>query len=228
MIDVYAALQRVIELGHQGENLHTRVVFDVSQYLMKYPDATFILLHRQPDTEAAYPVLDVSRNGEFLYWRVTSGDLTRAGNGRCELLVMQDNVICKSDIYKTCIQMALDGSGTAPEPWLSWQMLMEGMRDDANEAAERADYAALRAETAAEAMAGADEMVRRAETAAQAVFDMGAEAETLQPGAEATVTKRVDAETGAVTLRFGIPAAGYTFTDDGDGHITIGEAGRDG
>ena len=52
---------------------------------------------------------------------------------------------------------------------------------------------------AAEAFAG------EAEAASQAVQDLGVEAETLAPGAPAAVEKIVDAETGAVTLRFGLP-----------------------
>lgn len=43
------------------------------------------------------------------------------------------------------------------------------------------------------------------EAAAQAIEDMDVEAETLEPGSDATVTKTVDPVTGAVTLTFGIP-----------------------
>lgn len=43
------------------------------------------------------------------------------------------------------------------------------------------------------------------EAAAQAIQDMDVEAETLEPGSAATVTKTVDPGTGAVTLTFGIP-----------------------
>ena len=47
--------------------------------------------------------------------------------------------------------------------------------------------------------------VERVEAAQQAIEDMGATAQTLQPGSQATVTKTVDPETGAVTLHFGVP-----------------------
>ena len=59
-----------------------------------------------------------------------------------------------------------------------------------------------KAEAAAES---AEEDAAAAEAASQAVQDLGVEAETLAPGAPAAVEKIVDAETGAVTLRFGLP-----------------------
>ena len=54
-------------------------------------------------------------------------------------------------------------------------------------------------------IAALNEGVDRAEDAADAIENMGAEAETLPEGSEASVTKTVDPETGAVTLTFGIP-----------------------
>lgn len=48
-------------------------------------------------------------------------------------------------------------------------------------------------------------LAAQTEAAAQAIEDMDVEAETLAPGSAATVTKTVDAQTGAVTLTFGIP-----------------------
>ena len=54
-------------------------------------------------------------------------------------------------------------------------------------------------------IAALNEGVDRAEDAADAIENMGAEAETLPEGSEASVTKTVDQETGEVTLTFGIP-----------------------
>lgn len=61
--------------------------------------------------------------------------------------------------------------------------------------------AAAQAKAQAETAAGSAET---AEKAAQAVQDMGVDAETLEAGADATVTKTID-DDGAVTLLFGIP-----------------------
>lgn len=48
-------------------------------------------------------------------------------------------------------------------------------------------------------------LAAEAEDAKDAILDLGVEAETLQPNSQATVEKRVDEETGSVTLVFGIP-----------------------
>ena len=197
MTDIYALQSRIIDLGRLGENLHRRVVFDVSGYLKQYPDATFTLLNQRPGDSTAYPVADVSRvNGE-VYWDVTSTDLTKTGSGRCELIVLDGEVVAKSVIYLTRVGDALDGSGTAPEPWESWQTVFAGLKDDAEAAA-------------------AD-----AQAASQAVQDMGATAETMAPGSDATVEKYID-EHGVVTLAFGIPRG-----DKGDKGDT-GETGPQG
>ena len=50
-----------------------------------------------------------------------------------------------------------------------------------------------------------NEGVEAAEDAAEAIQNMGVEAETLPEGSAAAVGKKVDPETGAVTLTFGIP-----------------------
>ena len=197
MTEIYASQSRVIDLGRLGENQHRQIVFDVSDYTEQYPDAAFTLINQRPDDASAYPVASVMRVNDKLFWTVTSTDLTRAGNGRCELLVLQGDVVAKSVIYLTRVGDALDGSGTAPEPWESWQTVFAGIKDEAEAAA-------------------AD-----AQAASQAVQDMGATAETMAPGADATVEKYID-EHGTVTLAFGIPRG-----DKGDTGDT-GATGADG
>lgn len=180
MITITALPSRIINIGRRGENEHRRVVFDISEYLAQYPDATFGLIH-SPASATAYPVATVAVENDQLVWTVTSSDVTSEGQGRCELIVRQGDAIAKSIIYMTQVLPALDAAGEAPEPWESWQSQMIGI--------------------AGEVDASAD----RAEAASQAVQDMGATATTLEPGADATVTKSTDPETGAVTLAFGIP-----------------------
>lgn len=180
MIDVFALESRVTNLGRLGENQHRRVVFDVAGYIKQYPDATFTVLNQLPGETGSYPVPTVTHDGDNVYWAITNADLTKTGNGRCELLVMQGEVIAKSVIYLTRVGEALDGSGEVPDEWESWQTVFAGMKDEAVTAA------------------------GEAQSAAQAVQDMGATAETMAPGSEATVEKYVD-EHGTVTLAFGIP-----------------------
>lgn len=180
MITITALPSRVIGVGRVGENEHRRVAFDIGEYLAQYPDATFGLIH-SPSGVTAYPVATVSVENEQLIWTVTSSDVTSEGQGRCELIVRQGDTIAKSIIYMTQVLPALDAAGEAPEPWESWQTQMISIAADVDASADRA------------------------EAASEAVQDMGATATTLEPGADATVTKSTDPETGAVTLTFGIP-----------------------
>lgn len=180
MITITALPSRIINIGRLGENEHRRVAFDISEYLAQYPDATFGLIH-SPSGVTAYPVATVAVENEQLIWTVTSSDVTAEGQGRCELIVRQGDTVAKSVIYMTQVLPALDGAGEAPEPWESWQTQMIGIAADVDASADRA------------------------EAASEAVQNMGATATTLEPGDDATVTKTIDPETGAVTLAFGIP-----------------------
>lgn len=194
MITITALPSRVIGVGRVGENEHRRVAFDVAEYLAQYPDATFGLIH-SPSGVTAYPVATVAVENDQLIWTVTSSDVTSEGQGRCELIVRQGDTIAKSIIYMTQVLPALDAAGEAPEPWESWQTQMINIAADVDASADRA------------------------EAASEAVQNMGATATTLEPGADATVTKSIDPETGAVTLAFGIPTGPQG---------PAGEAGQDG
>ena len=145
-MDITAVIGKIIPLGRLGENEARRVLFDVSEYMKTYPQATFQLLNRIPNTKDAYPVANVVMDGTNLVWSVMSQDLTGKGVGRCELVVSENSVIVKSDIYMTQVLDALDDSGETPSPWESWL-------DQFEQYAEQAETAAASAEASAEAAA---------------------------------------------------------------------------
>jgi hypothetical protein len=169
-------------LGRLGEHDYTQAQVDGYAWLSEYPDGQITLLNQRCGDTDAYPVAGVSVSGSTVLWVVSDTDLSKEGVGRCELIMLVDGVVAKSVIYMTKVLPALDGSGEAPEPWESWQTEFAALKD--------------------EAVAAADD----AEAASEAVQDMGVDAVTLEPGSDATVTKAVDPETGAVTLTFGVPA----------------------
>lgn len=137
-------------LGRLGENEYTKAVFDISTWPVgDYPGAGFTLLNlRHGDTEA-YPVATVTVEGTKVVWTITDTDLSAEGLGRCELVMLDGDVVAKSEIYITSVRPALDGSATPPEPWESWQTVFAGLKDDAVAAAEDAEQSADRAEQAA-------------------------------------------------------------------------------
>lgn len=168
MMVIDALPGKTVLLGRLGENEARTVRFLVGNILYHYPAATFTVLNQRPGDPAAYPVANCELEGSYVNWLLTDSDLSKVGNGQCELVARQDGVVVKTVIYTTKIDNALDGAGTPPEPWESWV-------EDVIDAADRADAAAALLE------------------------HPGAEAETLEPGSQAT------AGYSDGTFSFGIP-----------------------
>lgn len=150
MITVAANPQRMTVLGRVGENEYRQVQFPVGEYLTDYPDATFKLLNQRPGDSAAYPVENVAVEGETLNWTISSADVSASGQGKCELVVMDGNMIAKSVYYLTQVLPALDGDGATPDPWESWLTQFEAIRDAAIAAQAAAEAAVEAAQAAAE------------------------------------------------------------------------------
>lgn len=144
-------------IGRRGENEHRMMMFDVSDYIADTPNATFTLLHRLPSGGEAYPVAAVEHDQQYVYWTVTSGDVSVEGEGMCQLIIRDGDEIGKTVYYPTRILPALDGSEEPPEPWASWQELFSQMRDEAVEA--RNDAEAAADETASNAQIALDAAV---------------------------------------------------------------------
>ena len=174
MITVYAQQNKTTKIGRVGENRRTRVAFPIREWLDEYPGASCNLVNRTPGEYESYPVATTETDGDYLYWTVLNSDLTKAGLGECELIIMHGSDIAKSIIYKTSVSESLDGAGDAPAPWESYHT----------------EFLRIKDETVA---------------ASEAVQNMGVDSQTLEPSSQATVTKSVDPETGAVTLTFGVP-----------------------
>lgn len=137
MIITDASRNTVTCIGRLGENEARVIRINVSQIKKAFPDASYTVLHRRPGDADAYPVNSsyVELDGENVLWTVASGDLATAGAGQFEIRASVDDAVVKSVIYNSRIDTALDGSGTAPEPWESWV-------EDVEDAADRAEAAA--------------------------------------------------------------------------------------
>lgn len=149
MIIIIAEPGKKVHLGRIGENEARAVQFDISQTQAEFPGASFSVLNMRPQDPDAYPVNGqyIRIEGSNLYWTLQSGDLTEDGLGECELKATVDGVIVKSEIWTTEICPALDGNGTPPEPWESWQQQVEDDADRAEAAAELLEHPEAVAET---------------------------------------------------------------------------------
>ena len=159
MIDILMSPYAINLLGRLGENEHRRMLFNIAEYAEMYPGAAYALIYHPPGATEGYPVAATSHDERYLYWTVTNTDLAAEGSGLCELIVLVDSVVAKSDIYETRVLNALDGAGTPPPPWEGWQAefaRIKGEAEDAAEAAEDSATAALgSAQTATDASGAA-------------------------------------------------------------------------
>ena len=192
MLTVYANPQDITIIGRLGENLHRRIQFDISEFSKMYPNASYRLLHQRPGDSAAYPVADVTVDGNSVYWTVSNADLSADGKGRCELIVMDGDIIAKSIIYLTRILTALDGSGTAPDPWESWLNRFQEYAQEASGAAasalESAQSASGSAQTATDKAGAASESANAAAGSATTAFNKAGEASVSAQSASESAT----------------------------------------
>jgi len=174
----------LIEIGRVGENRRTAVTFNLST---EYPGADITVIHQRSGDPTGYPVNpeNYSVNDGILTWIITSGDTGKRGIGAVEIIYTLNDVIMKSEIYRTVTLPALDSSeGPAPQPWTSWQQEIKGYADTAAAAAETSSEAA---ETATSAIATVTEA---ADAAGQAKADAEAAKQTAVAASETAVAAK--------------------------------------
>ena len=149
MFIINAVKGKKLILGRIGENEARAVRFDISDIQAEFPGASYSVLNMRHSDPDSYPV-----NGQYiriddgsLYWTLQSGDLAEDGLGECEIKATLDNAIVKEVIWTTEVLQALDGNGTPPDPWQSWQQQVEDDADRAEAAAELLENPGAVAET---------------------------------------------------------------------------------
>lgn len=181
----------LIEIGRVGENQRTAVTFNLST---EYPGADITVIHQRSGDPTGYPVNpeNYSVNDGILTWIITSGDTGKRGIGAVEIVYTLNDVIMKSEIYRTVTLPALDSSeGPAPQPWTSWQQEIKGYADTAAAAAETATAAAETSSEAAETATSAIATVTEAADAAeQAKTDAEAAKQTAVAASETAVAAK--------------------------------------
>ena len=148
MIKTNANPGEIISLGICGENNARQIVFDISDWLDTYGPGTAYLVARRSGDVAPYPAV-VEQDGSSVTWTLTSADTGKSGHGQAELVYTIGGTIVKSRVWDTYTADALtDNTETPPEPASGWveQVLAAGAQ--AVDAAEAAEQAASRAESA--------------------------------------------------------------------------------
>lgn len=186
VLDITANANALTTIGKVGENQYKRILFPIANWLALYPGATCELVHRRATDGGGYPVLNITTDANYLYWTVESGDCAVAGIGAAEVIIKSGDSIAKSVIYPTQVLPSVVDTEVPPTPWEDYisRIYDSAVDIDANIQA---------AEDAAEA----------AEKAQQAIENLGVAANAAT-GSTPTVTKTVNAQTGQVTLTFGL------------------------
>ena len=136
-----------IDLGRQGENLATQVVFDLSDWTAEYGDGTAELIVQRPGEDAPYPAA-IAQDGTAVIWTLTAADTAVAGSyGHCELRWYVGDILAKSKIWRTWVEPAMDtpSETTPPEPEKGWVDKVLEAGTSAKEAADRAEAAIVNA-----------------------------------------------------------------------------------
>ena len=194
IIDVTSTKTFTINLGRQGENDITEIVFDYSGLVEEYGEGTLSCIVQRKKTDDPYPTI-LTVDNHMATWSVSSTDTAYAGTGKIQLSYMVDEQIKKSIIYKTKVEPSiLPTSEEPPEPIKNYldQMVEIGTQ----------------VHTDAESVSGlVDEISETAETA-----------ETNITQTATTAVSTINAKEEQVLQDL---SALITFSDDGDGNISI-------
>lgn len=121
MNEVIAQPGKAIELGKQGENLATRVIFDITDWLDDWDtsEASFLLVHQRNGEKQTYPC-GIEVDDTNINWDIVAGDVAFPGMGRAELRLIIGETVVKSITYTTRVKESLGEIGEFEEPYKSW------------------------------------------------------------------------------------------------------------
>lgn len=183
IIDVMSTKSFTINLGRQGENDITEIVFDYSGLVEEYGEGTLSCIVQRKKTDDPYPTV-LTAEDHMATWNVSSADTAYAGTGKIQLSYVVDEQVKKSIIYKIKVEPSiLPTSEEPPEPIQNYLDQMVEIGTQVHEDAETVSGLA-------------DDITETAETAISTI-------ETKEEQVLQDLTSLI------------------TFSDDGDGNITI-------
>jgi len=116
VINIDTSLTNVptIEVGKQGENGATQVVFDVSEMVETYGSGTaYVVVQRRGDAEP-YLLDNTSQSGNKVTWTVSNVDTDVYGTGRVQLFWLINEQVAKTVTYQFYVEEALHDPQDAP------------------------------------------------------------------------------------------------------------------
>lgn len=159
-----------VTLGHAGENGVAQLMMDASDWESEFPGGALNLFVERGDGVRYNAAVERTEAG----WAhiLTAADLAAPGRGRIQMQWVVGEQIARSRMVDAVVLPSLDGLSDPPdEPEQGYLEQMAAIGAQVQTDAERAAQSAQEAQETADRLSG-----------------LGAEAETLEPGSQATVT----------------------------------------
>lgn len=209
-----------IRIGYEGENVVTRIEFNLQMWIDEYGLGGVTLLVLRHGDGDAYPV-SLMIEGGVASWSITQIDTAKEGRGKIQLVYTAGEKIKKSPIYTIICSDSLDDSDTVPDPYDSWLATLT-------------DLSALVTAKAAESLVNADIAQMAANISAQAASQSAQSADAAQrselnalESAQASKSEadksKIYAEQAQGALG-GMTFVGFSMNDDG--HVLITNSDR--
>ena len=194
-----------IFLGRRGENLATRICFDVPEDLSGYAYTVYV---RRPRERESYPAAYIARDGNTIVWTVSNVDTALSGEGQVQIRFTENGVVVKTMVYRTEVGNAIDiNTSPAPEWQETW---LDALTDLAEQTHENAESAADSADNAHQSELNAQDSEEAAAESAQQAHTSEQNAKDSEDAADASAE---DAEAWAVGQRNGVdvPSSDETY-----------------
>lgn len=120
-VDVSSARIPVLQVGYQGENEVTDVLFDISSWITEFGEGVAQLRVKRPGNseDESYVLSLIITDGKAV-WTVSETDTANKGNGKVQLSYMVGNIVKKAVIYPYKVGKSIVGADSPADPFDSW------------------------------------------------------------------------------------------------------------
>ena len=120
-VDVSSARIPVLQVGYQGENEVTDVLFDISSWIAEFGEGVAQLRVKRPGNseDESYVLSLIITDGKAV-WTVSETDTANKGNGKVQLSYMVGNIVKKAVIYPYKVGKSIVGADNPVDPFDSW------------------------------------------------------------------------------------------------------------
>ena len=120
-VDVSSARIPVLQVGYQGENEVTDVLFDISSWITEFGEGVAQLRVKRPgNSEDESYVLSLTITDGIAVWTVSETDTFNKGNGKVQLSYLVGNIVKKAVIYPYKVGKSIVGADNPVDPFDSW------------------------------------------------------------------------------------------------------------